>query len=175
MTTPPDPQPDEPAYMTMHQDLGARLDPQQQQWATAHLWLGAPHWEGGPPTEPIWLDQCDPDIEIVHRVTFDANHVAHAPRVKTKQPGFGTLHDYGYLLAWARPRGATEWPWVLLVWRGRYTTIGERHHPRPQLWLASWVHYNPRQIEPTTDPSPLHHDAILELSAAIIEALDVLG
>jgi hypothetical protein len=80
------------------------------------------------------------------------------------------------LTAWARPKGATGWPFLLLTWLTTCWPDPRRtHSPRPR-WRSAWVRFDSDLVEPYAAPergiTSFWRD---QLSKALGEAAAELG
>ncbi len=128
-------------------------------------------WHHPPPLLPVTVDLVASDVVV--RATRDSRGVIDAPYAQLRREPGGPAEDAA-VVAWARPNGTNEWPWVLPVWMDAWRDLGNSLTKRN--WrCVGWCVFDPLLLE-SADAKRRTTDYWLEQRAkAIAEAVDRAG
>lgn len=108
-------------------------------------------WSRPPPGTLADIDVHGPDVEVLPQAWVDEAGAPHARQVELRASRHARLSVPAYVIAWARPTGAPDWRWVLLMWLDKPIDP-----PGSQQWRYEWLEPNMALIRPAEGNSHAH-------------------
>lgn len=104
-------------------------------------------WSSTPPGTIVDVDagSADVEVEVLQQAWMDEHGRPRVRTVRVLGSRFGTLSSPAWVVAWARPAGAREWRWVLLMWQDK-----PLDPPGPHLWRWEWLEPDMALLRPNS-------------------------